>query len=66
MSRTVIDLDDALVEKAKRLAHLSKKVDVVNAALAEFVRYHERMRLLELRGKVMWEGDLDKMRSARR
>ena len=66
MSRTVIDLDDALVEKAKRLAHLSKKVDVVNAALAEFVRYHERLRILELRGKVSWEGNLEAMRSRHR
>jgi Arc/MetJ family transcription regulator len=65
MARTVVNLDDRLVAKAKRLAHLTKKVDVVNLALAEFVKQHERLRLLELRGKVKWEGDLDAMRSAR-
>ena len=66
MSRTVVDLDDHLVAKAKRLTHLTKKVDVVNLALAELVKQQERLRLLELRGKVTWEGDLDAMRSVRR
>jgi Arc/MetJ family transcription regulator len=66
MSRTVVNLDDALFVKAKRLTHLSKKVDVVNYALAELVRQHERLRILELRGKVRWEGDLEAMRSLRR
>ena len=66
MARTVINLDDSLVAKAKRLTHLSKKVDVVNYALAELVKQHERFRILELRGKVQWEGDLDTMRSKRR
>ena len=66
MSRTVVDLNDSLVAKAKRLTHLTKKVDVVNLALAELVKQQERLRLLELRGKVQWEGDLDAMRSHRR
>ena len=66
MSRTVVDLNDRLVAKAKRLTHLTKKVDVVNFALAEFVKQQERLRLMELRGTVKWEGDLDVMRSVRR
>lgn len=66
MSRTVIDLDDRLVAKAKRVTHLTKKVELVNFALAELVRQHERLRILELRGTVAWTGDLDVMRSARR
>ena len=52
--------------QAKKLTHLSKKVEVVNYALAELVRQRERARILELRGTVKWEGDLDSMRSARR
>lgn len=56
MSRTVINLDDALVTKMKKLTHLSKKVDIVNYALAECVRHKEQLRILELRGKVAWEG----------
>ncbi len=37
MSRTTIDLNDELMEKAKRLTGLKKKVDVINKALEEFV-----------------------------
>ena len=66
MSRTVVDLDDGLVEKAKKLTHLSKKVEVVNYALAELIRQRERLRILELRGTVKWRGNLDAMRSLRR
>lgn len=66
MARTVINLDDKLMAQAKKLTHLSKKVEVVNYALAELVRQRERARILELRGTVKWEGNLDSMRSARR
>lgn len=65
MSRTVINLDDGLMAKAKKLTRLSKKVEIVNYALAELVRHKERMRILELQGKVRWEGDLDEMRRTR-
>lgn len=65
MARTVINLDDALVAKAKRLSGLTKKVDIVNSALAEFVQHRQRLRFLELQGKVKWQGNLERMRSAR-
>ena len=65
MSRTVVDLDDALVAKAKQLTRLSTKVDVVNYALAELIHQRERARIVELRGKVKWKGSLDKMRRVR-
>ena len=66
MSRTVVNLDDGLVTKAKRFTHLTKKVEVVNYALAELVKQYEREKILELRGRVQWKGDLDAMRSHRR
>ncbi len=65
MARTVVDLDDLLVSKAKKLTHLTKKVDVVNFALAELIRQRERLKILGLRGKIEWRGDLDAMRSRR-
>ena len=66
MSRTVVNLDDALVAKAKKLTHLTKKVELVNFALSELIRQRERLKILELRGRVAWHGDLDRMRSGRR
>ena len=66
MSRTVVDLDDALVAKAKKLTRLTKKVELVNFALSELIRQRERLKILERRGTVDWRGDLDEMRSGRR
>lgn len=40
-----------LMAKAKKLTRLSKKVEVVNYALAELVRHKERMRILEFAGQ---------------
>ncbi len=60
-----IDLDESLVNEVMQLgAHPTKKA-AVNAALAEYVRMLKRRRLLELRGRVPWEGSLDRMRERR-
>lgn len=65
MARTVINLNDRLLKKAQRLTGLKKKVDVVNLALERLVRQKEIEKLLELPGKVEWEGDLREMRKNR-
>jgi Arc/MetJ family transcription regulator len=38
---------------------------LVEHALRELVRRKNQKRILRLRGKVDWDGDLDRMRSAR-
>jgi Arc/MetJ family transcription regulator len=65
MARTVIDIDEEIFAKAKRLTGLRKKVDVVNYALKKLVEQKEIERILELGGKVQWEGDLEEMREDR-
>jgi Arc/MetJ family transcription regulator len=65
MSRTVIDIEDAVLKKAQRLTGMSKKVDVVNYALKRLVEQKAIEQVLELRGKVRWEGDLTEMRKGR-
>lgn len=57
-----IDLDEALVRQVIHLGRFTTKKAAVNAALAEYARLLKRRQLLELRGKVRWEGDLDEMR----
>lgn len=46
MSRTVIDLDDELLDKAAQLYGTTTKVATVNAALADAVNRAERTALL--------------------
>ena len=63
--RTNIVLDDRLVARGLRLSGLKTKKELVNLALREFVRRKDQKRILELRGKVLWQGDLDVMRENR-
>ena len=65
MARTVLNIDEEVFEKARSLTGLRKKVDVVNYALRKLVEQQEIEKILELRGKVAWEGDLDEMRRDR-
>ena len=60
--RTNIDLNDVLIEQALRLSNAKTKKEVVEQALENFVRMLQRKQLLELRGKVSWDGDLEAMR----
>ena len=61
--RTNIEIDDHLMEKALAISQLSTKKEVVHTALTYFVSRMERLQMLELEGKVEWEGNLDEMRS---
>ena len=42
------------------------KTAVINDALREYARRRRVRRLLELRGRVPWEGDLEALRSRAR
>jgi len=48
--KTVIDIDDVLLEKAARELGTSTKKDTVNAALAFVAEQRERVRLLDQPG----------------
>lgn len=65
MSRTVIDLDDELVRRARALTGIKTKVDVVNLALEDLVRRKEIRKLLGLAGKVKGEWHLKEWRKGR-
>lgn len=66
MARTVIDIDEEIFAKAQRLTGLRKKVEVVNYALKKLVEQKEVEKILDLKGKVKWEGDLEEIRRDRR
>jgi Arc/MetJ family transcription regulator len=63
--RTNIDLDETLVTRGLQLSGLRTKKDLVNMALREFIRKNDQKKILELRGKIQWQGDLDLMRQSR-
>lgn len=49
---TNLDLDDKLIEKARRAGHHRTKKDAVNAALRDYVKRHEQRRIVELFGTI--------------
>ena len=63
--RTNIEIDDEILDEARRLTGLRTKRETVDLALRELVARHRRMGILDLRGKVRWEGDLNQMRRGR-
>jgi Arc/MetJ family transcription regulator len=65
MKRTNIVLDEELIEQGKRATGLKTSKAVVDFALNEIVRRHNLRRILSLKGKVKWHGDIEKMRLLR-
>ncbi|MEO8323604.1 MAG: type II toxin-antitoxin system VapB family antitoxin [Actinomycetota bacterium] len=63
--RTNIEIDDEVLEEVRRLTGATTKRQAVDIALHELVARYRRAGLLELRGKVRWEGDLDESRANR-
>jgi Arc/MetJ family transcription regulator len=63
--RTNIDIDDDVMREAQRLTGARTKRETVDLALRELVARHRRLGILELRGRVHWEGDLQTSRRGR-
>jgi Arc/MetJ family transcription regulator len=63
MTRTNIEIDDDLIERAMRIHRLRSKREAVDLALRKLVGERmSREEMLEMEG-MGWEGDLDRMRS---
>ncbi|MBN1145478.1 MAG: type II toxin-antitoxin system VapB family antitoxin [Bacteroidales bacterium] len=61
--RTNIELDIALVKKAMEVSHITTIKEVVHHSLRELIKLNKRKDILNLKGRVKWEGDLNQMRS---
>jgi len=60
--RTNIEINDKLMDEIMRLTRIKTKKEVVDKALHLYVRLLKQRDILNLRGKVKWDGDLDDMR----
>jgi Arc/MetJ family transcription regulator len=63
--RTNIELDDVLVKKAMKITQISTKKALINKALEELVKSHNRKDMLKYIDSGIWEGNLKKMRAMR-
>jgi Arc/MetJ family transcription regulator len=63
--RTNIEIDDELIHEALRVSGLKTKRAAVEAGLKALIRLKRQKKILDLAGKVHWEGDLDESREGR-
>ncbi|MFZ0243441.1 MAG: type II toxin-antitoxin system VapB family antitoxin [Desulfobacterales bacterium] len=61
--RTSISIDDDLMAEAMKLSRLKTKKAAVESGLRLLIQIKKQERIRKLRGKLVWDGDLDKMRS---
>jgi Arc/MetJ family transcription regulator len=60
--RTNIVIDDELMKEAMTLSRLKTKKAVVETGLRLLIQIKRQERIKSLRGKLTWDGDLEKMR----
>lgn len=60
--RTNIIIDDKLMSEAAKLSRLKTKKAVVEEGLKLLIRIKKQGQIRKLKGKLKWEGDLEKMR----
>ena len=63
--RTTLNLDDEAMKEAMSYAKGQTKTEVVNQALRSFARGKRQKKLLEFRGRVDWQGNIDQLRKRR-
>ena len=61
--RTNIEIDDKLIKETLKATGLKTKREVVELGLETLLRLRRQENARKLRGKLHWEGDLDKMRT---
>ena len=60
--RTNIVIDDKLMRDTLRATGLKTKREAVELGLRTLLRLSKQAEIRQLRGKLEWDGDIDKMR----
>jgi Arc/MetJ family transcription regulator len=64
--RTNIEISDELINEALSISTFKTKKKIVHEALLNYISYLKRKELVNMFGKVEWEGDLSEMRTNKR
>lgn len=60
--RTNIEIDDKLMKDALRASGVKTKREAVELGLRTLIQLRAQEKARELKGKIVWEGDLNAMR----
>ena len=63
--RTNVVVNDDLMNKAKKITGLKTKRAVIEKGLDMIISVYEQNEILKYKGKLKWEGNMDKMRERR-
>ena len=61
--RTNIVIDDELMQEALKVSGFKTKRQAVEEGLKLLIQQKKQASIRSLRGKLLWEGDLEEMRS---
>ncbi len=63
--RTSIFIDKDWVQAGLKATGLKTRRELVDLALRDLIRRESQKRMLELKGRIDWEGDFQEMRKGR-
>jgi len=55
-------LDEELVEACIKATGIKTQKDLIDHALRELLRHEKQIKIIELKGRINWNGNLDKWR----
>jgi Arc/MetJ family transcription regulator len=61
--RTNIEIDDRLMVEAQRITGLKTKKETVEKGLESLINIQRQTTIRKFRGKLQWNGDLEKLRT---
>lgn len=65
MTRTNVVLDEALVEECRKVTGIPTQRSLIDHALRELLRHGRQKKVLDLKGRIEWQGDLRVWRRGR-
>ena len=66
MKRTNVVLDDNLVQDCIKATGIKTRKALIDHALKELLRHENQIKILDLKGNINWEGNLDEWRQDRK
>ncbi|MEG4166010.1 MULTISPECIES: type II toxin-antitoxin system VapB family antitoxin [unclassified Microcoleus] len=61
--KSTIEIDSSLITNALQVTGLTAQQEVIELALSLLIQMKNQENLRALRGKLAWDGDLDRMRT---
>jgi len=65
MKRTNVVLDEKLVKDCIKITGIKTQKALIDHALRELLRHEKQIEILELKGNINWDGNLEEWRQGR-